>query len=390
MAEKLFNVHEKKTSSSICADSEAGALDAKFTENLRLEDGSNDAENSELQILGKQSAALTDVDIGMRQDLMSEKRKRLDSDKDPNLPVSVTEAIQKDENCGKPLAFNIPIENCHPSRQPPKRLCNVKKSGKTSIDNLNEKQALAEERRQHYKENRLKRIRERQEACRKLAQNVDTLLQQRALAQGVADGAVKHMTPSEILATAHLVSQNFRALTIQLGNDLAVKDKGKEKMHKQCQDENQDKSVRVSCSQKKYPSSVSFTVSCDSGNSPVKPKLTPKLHQKKKRTLTAEEIEEKQRAEERRNKKMELRAQRTRENREALIAMALDIEKFEKLQSAAASANDVEDLVEQNKNAALLAEKLANQFDRLNKRYSEDLERAENFQISHSIMYLGP
>lgn len=129
---------------------------------------------------------------------------------------------------------------------------------------------------------------------------MDILLQQRALAQGTADGAVKRMPPSEILATAHLVSQNFRALTNQLGNDLTVKEKGKEKTCKEWQEE--DQNTRVSCSKKKYPSSVSFTVSCDSENSPVKPKLTSKQHQKKKKMLTAEHLEEKQRqAEERRN-----------------------------------------------------------------------------------------
>lgn len=89
-------------------------------------------------------------------------------------------------------------------------------------------------------------------------------------------------------------------------------------------------------------------------------------------------------------KKRELRVQRTRENREALLAMALDFEKFEKLHSAAtASPNRDENLAEKNKKAALLAEKLANQFERLNERYSEDLKRAENFQ-AHSVLFLGP
>lgn len=82
-----------------------------------------------------------------------------------------------------------------------------------------------------------------------------------------------------------------------------------------------------------------------------------------------------------------MRAQRARENREALFAMALDLEKLEKLQAATASPNKDENLAEQNRKAALLAEKLANQFDRLNKRYSEDLQRAENFQVSHSLLY---
>lgn len=87
----------------------------------------------------------------LRHDVMSEKRKRLDSDKNVNLPVACpeTEAIQKEEKGSiKPVAFSIPIENCPSSRQPPKRLCNAKRNGKASIDILNKKQALAEERRQ--------------------------------------------------------------------------------------------------------------------------------------------------------------------------------------------------------------------------------------------------
>ena len=72
--------------------------------------------------------------------------------------------------------------------------------------------------------------------------------------------------------------------------------------------------------------------------------------------------------------------------------MALDIEKFKELQSATASPSkdECENLAEQNKEAAILAEKLADQFDRLNKRYSDDLQRAENFQIVHPSVYLGP
>lgn len=85
----------------------------------------------------------------VRHDMLSEKRKRLDSDKDVKLPASLTNEIQKDKECCiRPVAFSIPVENCSQSRQPPKRLCNAKKSGKPSIDVLNRKQALAEERRQ--------------------------------------------------------------------------------------------------------------------------------------------------------------------------------------------------------------------------------------------------
>jgi hypothetical protein len=128
---------------------------------------------------------------------------------------------------------------------------------------------------------------------------VDTLLQQRALAQGTADVTIQRMSPNEILATARLVSNNFRALTNQLGNDLAVKEM--EKTHIKC-DEKQNE--RAGCSRKKYPSSVAFTVDMTSKDrtNPVKPKIASKQQQKKKSVLTAEALEEKQRqAEARRN-----------------------------------------------------------------------------------------
>jgi hypothetical protein len=68
--------------------------------------------------------------------------------------------------------------------------------------------------------------------------------------------------------------------------------------------------------------------------------------------------------------------------------MANDIEKFKMLQSATASPNKDGDMPE-HKEAAMLAENIAAQFDRLNKRYTDDLKRAESFQSSQQHMYLG-
>jgi hypothetical protein len=85
----------------------------------------------------------------------SSKRKSSESDKDFNEPDSTESKsdmviIHKQDKAGNPVAFSIPVENCSPCRQPPKRLCNAKKNKKadTSVEILNKKQALAEERRQ--------------------------------------------------------------------------------------------------------------------------------------------------------------------------------------------------------------------------------------------------
>ena len=76
-------------------------------------------------------------------------------------------------------------------------------------------------------EQRLKRIHDRQEAARKLAHNVELLLQQKSLisaGRGTSHETPK-MTSSELLATARHVAKDFRTLTCQTTKDLAVDDK---------------------------------------------------------------------------------------------------------------------------------------------------------------------
>ena len=158
-------------------------------------------------------------------------------------------------------------------------------------------------------EQRLKRIHDRQEAARKLAHNVELLLQQKSL---IGDGGgVSHNTPkmtsSELMTTARHVAKDFRTLTCQMTNDFAVDDKNNN-LSKECQ------SRAMTTYQKEKPTSlaksssddnnrsVAFTVGFDEDKQPVYP--IPKALQVpcRKDRLTAQELDEKLRkATERRN-----------------------------------------------------------------------------------------
>lgn len=59
--------------------------------------------------------------------------------------------------------------------------------------------------------------------------------------------------------------------------------------------------------------------------------------------------------------------------------MAKDIERFKNLQEVRESSSP--NSIQHSKESAILAEKIADGFDRLSQRYSEDLKRAENFYI---------
>lgn len=153
---------------------------------------------------------------------------------------------------------------------------------------------------QQQREQKLQRIHDRQEAARKLAQNVDILLQQRAFAMGVADNNVKPLPSQQIMATANQVAQNFRDLTKQLGNDLSVGDRKETEKSKATCTKNE---VKIAGSEKRQSTSQSVSFTVDVPSRDVQTKSTkPVLSAKKKKVLTVEDIEEKQRrAEERRN-----------------------------------------------------------------------------------------
>lgn len=68
------------------------------------------------------------------------------------------------------------------------------------------------------------------------------------------------------------------------------------------------------------------------------------------------------------------------------MKMAKDIERFENLQQAMDSSPA---RIQQSKESALLAEKIAASFDRLSMRYNQDLKRAENFTMPQPYI-VGP
>lgn len=158
-------------------------------------------------------------------------------------------------------------------------------------------------------EQRLKRIHDRQEAARKLAHNVELLLQQKSLicdGGGISDSTPK-MTSSELMTTARHVAKDFRTLTCQMTKDFAVDDKNNN-LSKECQ------SRAITTYQKEKPTSlaksssndnnrgVAFTVGFDEDKQQVYP--IPKALQVscRKGRLTAQELDEKLRqATERRN-----------------------------------------------------------------------------------------
>lgn len=167
-------------------------------------------------------------------------------------------------------------------------------------------------------EQRLKRIHDRQEAARKLAHNVELLLQQKSL-MGVGRGenhSTPKMTSSELLTTARHVAKDFRTLTSQMTKDFALDDKNNN-MSKKCQSRvkpTYQKENQTTCSSAKSlikndnNRSVAFTVGFDEDKQPVSPipKALQVPHRKEKTKLTAEELDEKLRkAAERRNVSLE-------------------------------------------------------------------------------------
>lgn len=155
---------------------------------------------------------------------------------------------------------------------------------------------------QQHVEQRLKRIHDRQEAARKLARNVELLLQQKSL---IGDGGgISHNTPkmtsSELMTTARHVAKDFRTLTCQMTKDFAVDDKNNN-LSKGCESQ-----VMPSYQKEKLTSlaksssndnnrSVAFTVGFDEDKQPVTP--IPKALQvpcrKDRSKLTAQELDEK-------------------------------------------------------------------------------------------------
>ncbi|XP_078363406.1 uncharacterized protein LOC144647475 isoform X2 [Oculina patagonica] len=289
------------------------------------------------------------------------------------------------------VAFHIPIEQpvCRP---PPKRFCDQVKSEREniSIERLTEKQKMAERRKKQHVEQRLKRIHDRQEAARKLAHNVELLLQQKSLmdvGRGENHNTPK-MTSSELLTTARHVAKDFRTLTSQMTKDFAVDDKNnnsskgcQRQVKPTCQKEN-----HTTCSSAKSlikndnNRSVAFTVGFDDDKQPVSPipkALQVPYKKKEKSKLTAEELDEKLRkAAERRNHRQQERVKQVRANREALFKLASDLETFMLWNDAERTDDSGR---QQRHQTRQLANDIADGFDRLSQRYSRDLKRAEGF-----------
>jgi len=164
---------------------------------------------------------------------------------------------------------------------------------------------------QQHVEQRLKRIHDRQEAARKLAHNVELLLQQKSL---IGDGGgisynTPKMTSSELMTTARHVAKDFRTLTCQMTKDFAVDDKNNN-LSKECkshvtptyQKEKPTRSAKSSSNDNNR--SVAFTVGFDEDKQPVSqiPKALQVSCRKDRSKLTAQELDEKLRkAAERRN-----------------------------------------------------------------------------------------
>lgn len=158
---------------------------------------------------------------------------------------------------------------------------------------------------QQHEEQRLKRIHDRQEAARKLAINVELLLQQKSLmsvGRGTSHNTPK-MTSSELLTKARHVAKDFRTLTSQMTKDFAVDDKNNN-LSKECQSgvkPTHQKEKPTTCNSTKSlikndnNRSVAFTVGFDDDKQPVSPipKALQVPNRKEKSKLTAEELDEK-------------------------------------------------------------------------------------------------
>lgn len=286
------------------------------------------------------------------------------------------------------VAFHIPTGQpvCRP---PPKRFCDqTTERENISLERLTEKQIMAERRKKQQVEQRLKRIHDRQEAARKLAHNVELLLQQKSLisaGRGTSHETPK-MTSSELLATARHVAKDFRTLTCQTTKDLAVDDKNnnlsKEHPPKVKPKNQKEKHTSLKKSSVHDNRSIAFTVGFDEEKQPLSPvpKALQKTCAKDRSKLTAQELDEKQRkAMERRKKRQEERVKRVVANREALFKLASDLETFMIWNDAERNELRTRNEGEQTHEASQLASEIADSFDRLSQRYSRDLKQAEGF-----------
>lgn len=120
---------------------------------------------------------------------------------------------------------------------------------------------------------------------------------------GNATNDVKPLPTREIMTTAHQVAQNFRDLTNQLDSDLSVgKRLDMKKAKPSCtRSEIQHETRKAPHKRQSTSQSQSIWFTVDGKDSPAKSRK-PALPARKKKAITAEDIEEKQRkAEERRN-----------------------------------------------------------------------------------------
>ena len=157
-------------------------------------------------------------------------------------------------------------------------------------------------------EQRLKRIHERQEAARKLAHNVEIILQQRSIVGAPRDSnhSRPQMTSSELLATARHVARDFNILTCQMSKDFTIEEENNNfsKQTLSCAKTRQAKKHNPGPESSNNDRSVAFTIAFDHDKQPVSPvpRKLQVVNTRPRGKLTAQDLEEKQRkAEERRN-----------------------------------------------------------------------------------------
>ncbi|XP_070542868.1 uncharacterized protein [Ptychodera flava] len=124
------------------------------------------------------------------------------------------------------MAFEVSFDDDHerPKSAVPKRLSKLmdKKDCKRQIssESLDAKQKQAEERRKELEKCRLERIHARQEDCRKLAQQVELLLDQDAKRHGVEGTEnIKAMSKKEAARVIHNVAEDFSKLGCDVKQD---------------------------------------------------------------------------------------------------------------------------------------------------------------------------
>ncbi|XP_032238326.1 leucine-rich repeat and IQ domain-containing protein 1 isoform X2 [Nematostella vectensis] len=312
-----------------------------------------------------------------------------ESKTEPSLAIEDCKA----NGCHTAIAFSIPVKKSPQKRTPPSRLRGkVDQRREVTMAALQEKQRLADERRKKREEERLDRIHKRQEAARKLAQNVDIILQQRAFAQGNNATNIQPMTQQDLYSTAKQIKHDFFMLKCQLRKDLTVENEKKashnETSHNKNIDENQNCKQGIKKRHDSGSVSISFEVKLDDVE--CKNKCAPPPNLTSARKLKKEQVdhfnlEEKQRkAEERRDRRMRDRVRRARENRESLMTMAMKMEKLMK-HEAAVSGYDDEGQKLAKEEVVMLAHEIADGFDRIGQRYDADLQRARNFFVPQPL-----